>query len=168
MIALLKALHIAALAIWCAGLILLPIVLRVYGARREMATQAGFAEFRWLTHYSYTRVLSPAAVVAVVAGTALIFALEVFDAWLMAKLAVVTGMVLVHVWLGHLIVQAGERRAPFRLSTAAAALVAVVPLIGLVLWLVLAKPDLQPLLALLPEVLTEPRGNAIPARLNPL
>ncbi|MGL4413009.1 CopD family protein [Roseinatronobacter monicus] len=168
MIAALKAAHIIALCIWCAGLILLPILLHIYGRRPEMRSQAGFTEFRWLTHYSYIAVITPAAVIAVSVGTVLIFALEVLSAWMLAKLIAVAGMVLLHAWMGHLIVQAGEGRGDFHLPMAGLSLLALVPLIGLVLWLVLAKPSLEELIALLPSILQEPRGNPIPARLNPL
>lgn len=168
MIALLKALHISALALWCAGLILLAIVLHLHGRRDEIRTQAGFAEFRLLTHYSYTLVISPAAVVAVVAGTVLIFALEVLDAWMLAKLIAVAGMVLVHAWFGHLIAQAGAGNGTYRVPPAALALIVLIPLIGLVLWLVLAKPSLDTLIAAFPDFLQEPRGNPIPERFDPL
>ncbi|MDD7971354.1 CopD family protein [Roseinatronobacter alkalisoli] len=168
MIAMFKALHIAALSVWCAGLILLPVIIQTYRHAHASRNQAGFSEFRWLTHYSYQLVLTPAAVIAVIAGTVLIFAQEVLDTWLLVKLVAVSGMVLVHAWLGHVVVQAGERREAYRLPPAAFALVALLPLMGLVLWLVLAKPALDDLIALFPEFLREPRGNAIPARFDPL
>ncbi|MBQ1204216.1 MAG: CopD family protein [Loktanella sp.] len=168
MIAILKSLHITALAIWCAGLILLPVLMQVYGRRRELTTQSGFTEFRWLTHYSYTLVVTPAAVIAVAAGTVLIFALEILDVWMMAKLIAVAGMVLLHAWLGFLIVEAGEGRGKYQLPPVWIALLGIVPLIGIVLWLVLAKPELADLATLFPDFLREPRGNQIPARWDPL
>lgn len=168
MIAMIKALHITALAIWCAGLILLPVLIQIYGRRREVATQAGYTEFRWLTHYSYTRVVSPAAVVTVTAGTVLIFVVEVLDVWLMAKLVAVAGMVLLHAWLGHLIVASGEGNGAYRLPPAGLALMGIIPLIGLVLWLVLAKPSLADIATYFPEFLQEPRNNELPARWDPL
>lgn len=168
MIALWKALHIAALSVWCAGLILLPIVIHSYRRSHASRNQAGFTEFRWLTHHAYRLVVTPAAVVAVAAGTVLIFVLEVLDIWLLAKLVVVTGMVLVHAWLGHVIGLAGARRDAYRLPPAGLVLVVLLPLMGAVLWLVLAKPALDEVIALFPEMLREPRGHTIPARLNPL
>lgn len=168
MIAILKAVHIAALAIWCAGLILLPVLLHIYGRNTRFKTQTGFTEFRWLTHYSYTCVISPAAVIAVAVGTVLIFWLEVLDAWMAAKLLAVMGMVVLHAWFGFLIVQAGERRSAYAIPPVGLSLIVLVPLMALILWLVLAKPDLTELLSLLPEIIQEPRGNAIPARLDPL
>lgn len=168
MIAIIKALHITALSAWCAGLILLPVMMHIYGRRDEIKTQAGFTEFRWLTHYSYTCALSPAAVIAVSSGTVLIFALEVLDVWMMAKLIAVAGMVLLHIWLGHLIVQAGEGRGTFRLPPVGLALLGIIPLIGLVLFLVLAKPGLQDISAIFPDFMQEPRGNQLPSRWDPL
>lgn len=168
MIALLKAIHIIAFAIWCAGLVLLPLMIDLLGRRAARRGQTEFAQFRWSTHLAYTHVITPAAVVAVAAGTVLIFALEVLAPWMLLKLVAVTGMVLAHTWLGHLVVQSGERRAPHRPATARLALIAAVPLMGLVLWLVLAKPALEELSAFLPAILQEPRGQEIPARLNPL
>jgi len=69
MIALLKSVHIIALAVWCAGLLALPLLLQVYGRREEIRTQAGFSEFRLLMHAAYTRIVTPAAVITIAAGT---------------------------------------------------------------------------------------------------
>ncbi|MGP9790126.1 CopD family protein [Roseinatronobacter sp. NSM] len=168
MIALLKALHIAALSVWCAGLIVLAVVIHRHRRDDAARNQAAFAEFRWVTHHAYRLVVTPAAVVAVTAGTVLIFALEVLEAWLLVKLVAVSGMVMVHAWLGHIIGQAGQHRTPRRLPPAGLALGALVPLMGAVLWLVLAKPPLEEVFALLPDMLREPRGQAIPARFDPL
>ncbi|WP_071796571.1 CopD family protein [Natronohydrobacter thiooxidans] len=168
MIAILKAVHIASLVIWCAGLILLPILLHLHGRHDRFQTQAGFTEFRWLTHFSYTRLVSPAAVIAVAAGTMLIFWLEVLDAWMVSKLLAVTGMVVLHSWFGYMIEQSGERRGAYATPPVALSLIALLPLIGLVLWLVLAKPELARLLSLLPEIIQEPRSITIPAWIDPL
>jgi uncharacterized membrane protein len=107
MIAALKAIHIAAMLCWCAGLVALPLLLMSYGHARR---QVRYSEFRLLTHYGYVAFATPAAVIAVVAGTALIFAAGVFDLWLIAKLAFVSFMALAHAWLGHLIEQSGLQR----------------------------------------------------------
>lgn len=169
MIAALKALHIAALAIWVAGLLALPVLMQRHGRGAAMRTQAGFAAFRWLSHYSYTRVVSPAAVVAVAAGTALILADAVLAPWMLAKLLAVAGMVLIHAWLGHVIVLIGEGRGAWRMPPIALLLLPVlVALVALVLWLVLAKPDLQGLIDRLPEALLSPRGQPLPPLLEPL
>jgi protoporphyrinogen IX oxidase len=168
MIAALKALHIAALSIWCAGLIALPVILHRQGRGPGAATQAGFAAFRLLSHRSYIAVVTPAAVIAIAAGTALILLAEVRAPWLIAKLAAVAGMVLLHAWMGHLIAQSGKGAGRYRMPPPLIALAAGVPLMGLVLWLVLAKPDLAPILALIPEVLRQPLGRPLPPGLVPI
>lgn len=168
MIAAVKAAHIAALVFWCAGLILLPIVLHLYGRTAEIRTQVGYSTLRLLSHYSYTRVVTPAAVIAVSAGTVLIFLLELVDAWLLVKLVAVSGMVLVHVWLGHLVSQTGDLGGRYRMPPPLIALLAAVPLMFVVLWLVLAKPDLAPLVEELPHFLRQPRFYELPSDLVPI
>lgn len=155
MIAALKFLHVAGLVSWSAALIGLPLLLRAYA---KAADQQEFTRFRTLTHYGYIGFATPAALITVAAGTALIFAAEVFEPWLLAKLAAVAAMVLVHVWFGHLIQRSGEtRRTPARLSPLLG-LWAVLGLIALVLALVLGKPDLTGLERLIPAQFLSPRG----------
>lgn len=156
MIAALKALHLAALLIWCAALLALPLVMRAFG---RPLSEAGYTRFRQVTHFGYIGLATPAAVVSVAAGTGLIFAARVFEPWLIAKLALVAGMVMVHIWLGHLIQRAGEARRSPRGYHGRIALVLVLPLMAGVLVLVLAKPDLH---GLMPDQLLSPRGEALP------
>lgn len=168
MIALLKGLHIGALSLWCAGLVALPIILQVYGRREEVRTQVGFSEFRLLVHAAYTRVVTPAAVVAIAAGTALIFAVGLTEAWLAAKLLAVVGMVLVHAWLGHLAARSTEERGCYRMPPALLSLPASLLCMGAVLYLVLAKPDLQPMIDALPPDFRVPQGRSLPSALVPI
>jgi len=168
MIASLKALHIATLVIWCAGLIALPVMMQAYGRSRAATTEAGFGTFRLLSHGAYTRLVTPAAVVAIAAGTALIFAVPVTADWLLVKLAAVSGMVLLHAWLGHLIARTGEERGRYRLPSPLWALAGALPLMALVLWLVLAKPDLAALVEQLPSWMRQPLGRELPPELTPI
>lgn len=168
MIAIMKFVHISALAMWCAGLIALPLILHFYGRTDGRFTQAGFERLRHLTHISYIRVLSPAAVIAISAGTVLIFLMELVDVWLLVKLVAVAGMALIHAWLGHLTNQLGHTAGAFRLPPPLLALVGVVPLMGIVLVLVLAKPDLVPLLESLPEFMRIPQGRELPEGVVPI
>ena len=172
MIAALKFLHIAALAIWCAGLIALPLVMHGYGRPSAMRRQSSYAAFRLLAHRSYTRIMTPAAVVAITAGSALIFLRRLTDPWMLAKLAAVSAMVLVHAWLGHLVAQSGDHAADlgdgWRLPSPLIALVAGVPPMVAVLVLVLAKPDLAGLVDAIPAVLREPQGRSLPDAVVPI
>lgn len=162
MTAAIKLLHIAALVVWCAGLITLPLLL---GLHRHIAAhpspqgvQYNYQRFRKLSHVTYTAIATPAAVVAIAAGTALIFVAQVFEVWLLLKLGCVAGMTLAHAWLGHLIVQSGERDLSWRMPWPGLALVVALPCMLGVLWLVLAKPDLGRWVQLAPAWMAEPLG----------
>jgi len=168
MIAAIKAAHIASLVIWCAGLILLPVVLHIYGRGKEAQTQVGYSTLRSLSHFSYTRLVTPAAVIAVSAGTLLIVLLELVHPWLLVKLVAVSGMVLVHAWLGHLIAESGDQAGAYRMPPPLIALVAGLPLMLIVLWLVLAKPDLTPLVEQLPDFMRQPQDRELPPDLVPI
>nr|WP_255564211.1 cbb3-type cytochrome c oxidase subunit I [Mameliella sp. CS4] len=78
-----KLVHIAGLSLWCGGLLVLPIML----ARHDPAVVAeDYRIIRHATHMTYTMVVTPAAVLTVIAGTWLIVLREVFVPWLYAKL----------------------------------------------------------------------------------
>ena len=168
MIALLKFVHIAALSLWCAGLVALPVLLHAYSRNNVHRTQAGFTRLRHLSHFTYIALLSPAAVLAIAAGTVLIFRLELVDTWLLAKLVAVAGMVLVHAWLGHLTNQIGQGDGAYNLPPPLLAFVVVLPLMAIVLWLVLAKPDLTTLLEHLPALLRHPQDRELPPGVVPI
>lgn len=153
----LKALHVAMLALWTAGLFALPRML----SRHDPAVgQADYARIRRATHYGYAFVITPAAVLAIVSGTALIFLREVFDLWLFAKLVFVAGLVAFHAWVGHTIVAVAETDG---LHTPPEPLVPTlllgVPVVA-ILALVLAKPELGEIP--MPGWLEEPRGLQLP------
>ncbi|MCK9510450.1 MAG: hypothetical protein M0R28_04395 [Pigmentiphaga sp.] len=157
MIAALKFLHIVGLAVWCAALIALPLLLHLYGgARREHQ----FIEFRLLTHIGYIALATPAALLAISAGTALIFLARVYEPWLFIKLAFVAAMALIHMWFGHLVQRSGEERKSNWMPGPVVGLILVAPLIAAVLWLVLAKPAPQVFEPWIPDFLltTQDRG----------
>lgn len=168
MIALVKALHVIGLVIWCAGLIALPIIIQAYGRVANVRTQAGYSEFRLLTHRGYVDLVTPGAVVAVGAGIALIFLEGVRDPWMMAKLAAIGGMAICHAWLGHVVTQTGDHRGVYRIPSPVPVLIVSIAMMGLVLWLVLAKPDLAPLVTYLPDWLLQPLGRELPSSLVPI
>ncbi|MGV3572695.1 MAG: CopD family protein [Ramlibacter sp.] len=135
----LKFVHLSALLAWCAALFALPTLLALY------PQTAGGVERRRLraaTRFTYIAVASPAAVIAVVSGTALIHPTAAYGAWLLAKLTLVTAMVFFHAACGkvmlqqHDVRQRGGRRWQAWLALVPAAIVPIV------LWLVLAQPRL--------------------------
>lgn len=152
-----KAVHILALFIWCGGLFALPLML---GRHEQDNTIKEYVRIRRATHLTYTMVVTPAAVVAVVAGTWLIFFREVLVPWLYAKLLFVAILVCVHAWLGHILVSVAESEREKQPPPAIVPiLAALVPMI-VILLLVLGKPDLSGIS--FPSWLTEPRGGQFP------
>ena len=95
-----KAIHIVALCVWSAGLLAMPLML----ARADPG--AARDDQRWVRpslHFTYTMIVTPAAVTAVIAGTWLIFLRGTFELWLYAKLFFVVFLVLGHVLIGHVL-----------------------------------------------------------------
>lgn len=101
----LKFLHIAAMAVWLGGLVMLPRVLpRRHGAREHGNT--------WETtaRVLYFNLMTPGAVLTIVFGTALL-AWGFEGAWLPAKLALVASAVLLHVYFGMRLVEVSKGRS---------------------------------------------------------
>lgn len=157
MIAALKFVHIVGLALWCAALIGLPLLI---WANRKTVNQSDYAQFRMVTHVGYIAIATPAALVAIIAGTGLIFAAQIFQPWFLAKLAFVAALVVVHAWLGHLIQKSGEERRTHWSGAPILALVLILPLIAVILGLVLTKPDLSVIQYLVPDQFLSPRASA--------
>ena len=156
-ITLFKGAHIAALMVWCAGLLALPLMLSHH---HPDSTPGDYSLVRRATHTTYAIIVTPAAVVAVVAGTWLIFFREVFVPWLYVKLLFVAALAAAHAWVGHLIVQVAEKPEEHRPPRAYLPMTAIcIPVIA-ILMLVLGKPDLGTIP--LPDWLQEPRGNHLP------
>ncbi len=159
MIALIKLIHIAALSIWCAGLAGLPLLLSKHDSDDA---QADYAHLRLLTHQAYIFIVTPAAVITIAMGTALIFLRDAFVPWMFAKLVAVGVLVLLHAWIGHITLMVGEQQGdyqpprfwpPFMLCVTSLAIIVI-------LLLVLGKPMLGADLA--PDWLLEPRGQPLP------
>ncbi len=153
----LKALHIGFLSLWMAGLFALPRVL----ARHDRAIgQADFTRIRHATHYGYVWFVTPAAVVAVASGTALVFLREVFTGWMFAKLVLVGGLVAIHAWIGHTIIAVAETEGRHEPPEPLWPTLATVAAVAGVLTLVLAKPELEEVA--LPAWLMAPVGGQLP------
>ena len=161
-LSLVKALHIAALALWCAGLIGLPLML----SKHEIGEgQANYSQLRLLTHRTYSYFVTPAAIVAITAGTALIFLGGVFTLWMFVKLLVVGVLVSLHAWVGHLVVLMSERRGSYAPRSAILILVPIAFAMLAILFLVLGKPTLE---NFAPAWLSEPLGYELPVDETPI
>lgn len=152
MIAWIKAVHILALMVWCAGLLALP---GVYVQRKKMRGQDLHALHR-LARVTFIHITSPAAFVTVIAGTALIFLRDVFTVWMALKMLAVGSLTVLHVRQGYVLLKVfepGRGYAPWRHWLATAATLSG---IGAILWLVLTKPHFE--IRALPDWLLTPGG----------
>ncbi|MEH3086081.1 MAG: CopD family protein [Xylophilus ampelinus] len=131
----LKFLHFCGLLLWCAGLFALPALLSLYArcASHEERVRVVAA-----TRFTYVALASPAAVVAVASGTAMVHATGSYGGWMLAKLTLVTGMVFFHALCAKLILvlQRDPRAvgAGWLLSTALVPLLLVPGVLAMVLW----------------------------------
>ncbi len=137
MLTFIKALHIIGLTAWSAGLVMIPVLLARHGPR---ARRRGFERLRRLTRFSFTVVVSPAAVTSIGTGMILIFMTNVAVDWMAPKLALVAGMAVLHAELGGHIMRLSNpddemrpRKSGYRIGVAGV-------LITGVLMLALAKP----------------------------
>jgi protoporphyrinogen IX oxidase len=135
----LKVIHIAALSIWCVGLFAMPALL---ARRRRQLDAVASEELHRFTRRLFIEIMSPAAVVAIAAGTALVFQREVLTNWMYAKLAAVSLLVLIHLRAGRLIT-ATRLHLPYGWLRQAGTLATTAAVTTAILWLVLAKPTLD-------------------------
>lgn len=152
----LKALHIAALILWCAGLLTLPLML----AKHKLGEgQADYTRLRLLTHDSYTMIVTPAAVLAITAGTALIYWRSVFDLWMFAKLVAVGLLVVLHTLIGHTVALMSEHRGEYAPPSPYPLIAASIGIMLVVLLLVLGKPAMPDVI---PAWLEAPQHRQLP------
>ncbi|MCH8488715.1 MAG: CopD family protein [Oceanicaulis sp.] len=152
----LKIVHIAAIAVWAGGLVALPALLL---RNDEMSGRAAVVSLHHFSRFAHDALISPAAVLAIASGTALIFFVAA-DHWLFLKLVAVAGMVGVHMLIAGALDQLEEsvvRLAPWNRTvlTIAASL-----FILAVLALVLGRPVIPT--DWMPEWLLEGQDGELP------
>lgn len=155
-IAIIKGVHVVGIVLWAAGLIALPLLLSQHKLDHK---QQEYQRIRRFTHYGYTHLLTPAAVIAVAAGTALLFLRHVFVPWMFAKLVLIGCLVTLHAWIGNQVVRMGEHTNKQQPSPVLPLLALTVTLSAGILYLVLAKPVIE---VVMPEWLATPRGRQLP------
>ena len=135
----LKALHIVTLLAWSASLFYLP---GLFGSFRHTQGKRDVQNLHMMARMVFVLVASPAALLAIISGTALVAITGVTGEWLAFKLTAVGLMVLFHLYCGHLVetLDSRPRLRGVRLRLSLLAVPAV--LVPLVLWLVMAKPVL--------------------------
>jgi len=152
MIAWLKAIHILALMVWCAGLLVLPSLF----AQRSRLDARPAVELNRFTRTLFIAVTSPAAFITVVAGTVLLFMREAFTNWMMLKLLAVGVLVIIHMRAGYLILNVFEPEGHYAPWRGWVMTVATLAMIGVILLLILTKAPIE--LAALPQWMREPGG----------
>lgn len=133
-------LHIIALVFWAAALLYMPALIAARGAH-HLPVEEPVNPFDSIERFVFTRIATPAALAAIMAGT-LVFVIDrTVDPWLIIKLSLVVGLVLCHVAAGLLVMRVEGGGSLLIPGCIALALVSAL-LFGLILWLVLAKPAL--------------------------
>ena len=131
-------LHIIALVFWAAGLLYMPALIAARGAHhlpvQEPANPANSIE-----RFVFTRIATPAALAAIMAGTLVFVVDRTIDSWLIIKLSLVSALVVCHVAVGWLVLRVERGGTPLVPACIALALASLL-LFGLILWLVLATP----------------------------
>ena len=131
----LKFVHFTALLVWCACLFALPALLALHAYRptkveRERVVAA--------TRFTFVALASPAAIVAVVSGTLMVYPTGSYGGWMLAKLTLVTGMVIFHAVCGKLVLVLQRKphavRPGWLLTLGGVPLLLVPGVLAMVLW----------------------------------
>jgi uncharacterized membrane protein len=136
----LKFVHLATIAIWSGGLVVLPFLFR---QRQGLAAGPDLDRLTRLTRFVYVAMTSPAAFIAIGSGTALIFLQATFQEWFSLKMLLVSAMVMLHVVAGLIGVRVFLADGHFGRFVYVALTSAYLVLITAIIWIVLAKPQID-------------------------
>lgn len=136
----LKFAHLAAIALWSGGLIVLPYL---FWQRRGMAPGIELDRLHRITRLVYVELCSPAAFVAIATGTALIFAQATFVEWFSLKMLLVGVMAMLHVVAGLVLHQLFTPKGRFGAAAFFSLTLGYLLVIAGILWFVLAKPQID-------------------------
>ncbi len=133
----LKGAHIVTLALWAGGLFALPVLLAL---QPDAAERAAYLRLRAMSRFAYAALISPAAVLAIVTGSALVALVDLDGSWLALKLTGVAGMAVFHVLCGHLLSELRFEPEAYRPAALQALIVVPLLLVPGVVWVILARP----------------------------
>lgn len=135
-------LHIVTLLFWCAALLYLPTLIAGSPARQVALPASRYAHDS-LSRYVFSHVATPAALLAILSGTAAFLFDRTTEIWLIIKLTLVTGLVVCHALAGLLILRLenspGKSPQPWCWLLSGA----LVALMTAIVSVVLAKPALD-------------------------
>jgi protoporphyrinogen IX oxidase len=152
MIVLLKFLHVAAISLWTAGLVSLPAL---YVQRASVADRDALHRLQKIVRFSYVTIVSPAAFVAVMSGTGLIFLRQVYAPWFSVKMMCVGALVILHVLTGLVIIRLFREGEIYPVWRFLMVTVVTCGIVAAILIIVLAKPEIDVAMA---DVITRPGG----------
>lgn len=137
----LLVLHIGALLFWCAALLYLPALIAGALSGRVEITESHLRKDS-VVRFVFTHIATPAALLAIISGTAVFLINTTVAPWLIAKLTLVSGLVVGHAVTGLFILRLeDEQRALAPIWCWLLASVLCLLMLAIV-WLVLAKPTL--------------------------
>ena len=140
MTTLLKFIHLATIAIWSGGLIVLPFL---FWQRQGVETGPELDRLHRVTRFVYVEMASPAAFIAIGSGTALIFLQTTFLEWFSLKMALVAILVMLHVLAGLTLMHLFEPAGHFGRFSYIALTASYLVLITAIICVVLAKPHID-------------------------
>jgi protoporphyrinogen IX oxidase len=135
------ALHIVMLLCWCASLLyLLSIIAGACPSRSgQSELPALYRHHDSLARFVFTTVTTPAALLAIISGTAVFLVYQTVEPWLIVKMTLVALLVAGHTLVGQLVLRL---EADGLVRTQALILASGLSVLMLIIvWLVLAKPD---------------------------
>ncbi|MGR9086763.1 MAG: CopD family protein [Gammaproteobacteria bacterium] len=130
-------LHISAVVCWSGSLLYLTALIAGACSRQTALEQTQRMAVMFMV---YRLLSSPAALFAIVTGTALYLTGGITDRWLILKLTLVVALVLCHVVTGLLILITRETPAHDKKLYRVAVQAAAATLIPAIIWTVLTKP----------------------------
>lgn len=133
-------LHMAALLIWAAALLYLPIMVGAHPDTPPDIDQKP-RPYSSVGRFLFTRIATPAALVAIIAGTVVLLLNRTVDPWLIIKLTLVTALVVAHTLAGALVLRAEQPEKRGHIRVLSLILLGVLCLLmTAIVWVVLAKP----------------------------
>lgn len=130
--------HIIALLFWVASLLyLFPLVIASRGSDLILPTPDKRDS---MARFIFTNITSPAAMVAITAGTAIFLINNTVTFWLVAKLTLVTALVVAHALTGLVLLKIDTQTEKTTLWQCGLLGTVILALVLAIIWIVLGKP----------------------------
>lgn len=139
MTTLLKFVHLASIALWSGGLLILPFL---FWQRRGL-DGLELDRLHRFVRFIFVGVASPSAFIAIGSGTALIFLQTTFLEWFSLKMVLVGMMAMLHVVAALIMAHLFDPGGTIRRGLCIALGLAYLTLITAIIWVVLAKPHID-------------------------